>query len=132
MRFARIMHEASIAEYILSLVEKRVENEGSGFEGTAVTVKVGEFRNVDPESLGFAFDSIKGSFASCRNCHLEIVFIEAKAVCSAAHSFRPSCENQFSCPICGAGVKQFKAGEELDIVKIVITSVSKGKLECTR
>lgn len=126
------MHEASIAEYILSIIDKRVEIEGPEFECSSVTVQIGEFRNVDPDSLKFAFDSIKDSLPTCKNCQLQTIYIEAEAVCISAHSFRPTSENQFSCPVCGAGVKQFKAGEELDIIKIVINTAKTGSLKCTK
>lgn len=127
------MHEASIAKDILLSIGKRVDKEGPEFQSSSVTVRIGEFRNVDPDSLKFAFDSIKASFPSCGNCQLQTEYVEAEALCVAnSHLFRPSSQNKFSCPVCGAGIKQFIAGEELDIVSIVISTSNKGSQKCTR
>lgn len=127
------MHELSIAQNILSIVNSRVEKEGIQLEATAVTVMIGEFRNVDPESLEFAFDAMKPSFEFCRNCLLKIISVKAEGICTKSmHSFHPEKQNGFSCPICNSAIKEFKSGEELDIVRIIISTIDQGRLECTK
>lgn len=112
------MHESAIAQNILKIVETKP----SAGVLQAVHIAIGEFRNVDPQSLEFAFDSLKTG-TDCRACRLQIEIQTALARCASSnHSYRPSLENGFRCTECGAGIGYMERGEELEIRGYTYTS----------
>lgn len=120
------MHEASVAQNLLSIISARAIKEGAQFSATKVVIAIGEFRNVDPESLKFAFDSIRSEYKNCADCQIEIRNVPGKAVCvKQNHVFHPAPATRFACPLCGSGLKEFCAGEELDIEKIILSTSAK-------
>lgn len=119
------MHESAIARNILKIVETKLSAQSqhpSAGVLQAVHVAIGEFRNVDPQSLEFAFDSLKTG-TDCRACRLQIEIQTALARCASSnHSYRPSLENGFRCTECGAGIGCMERGEELEIRGYTYTS----------
>lgn len=115
------MHEAAIAKSILEIVGQRLQSVGAAANAQSVTVLFGEFRNVDPESVSFAFDNMKSLFAGCSNCQLSISTIEAAAHCKDnEHQYRPVAINAYRCPKCGSGIGKLFQGEELDVVNVIV------------
>ncbi|MBX9670440.1 MAG: hydrogenase maturation nickel metallochaperone HypA [Candidatus Obscuribacterales bacterium] len=138
------MHEAAVAHAILRRALQTVyppssatddlvrcasridENEGAlekepDINVIRILIDVGEFRNIDPESLEFAFTSLRKEFASTRNAKLEIRPVKALAICTIhEHEYRPTADQYFSCTSCGGGIKKLILGEELNIVSIEI------------
>lgn len=116
------MHEATIAVSILDHLVSRIDRSIQPVVAEAVYVSLGEFRNVDPESLKFAFDSLKREFPSCESCYLELKTIKATAVCRVnEHTYHASPMNAFRCEQCGSGIGRLVSGEELDITAITLT-----------
>lgn len=119
------MHEAAIAESIIEIALTKLKGTTLTGRVGAVEVSIGEFRNVDAESLLFAFDCIKPIFPALENCHLEICLIEANALCRENdHLYRPSLERAFQCPECGGAIGKLISGQELDIVSVTIESTN--------
>lgn len=136
------MHEATVAAAILkralaaaetrAIEEKNADRSSVSDEGrfdktqqffdvVEIVVNVGEFRNVDPESLEFAFSALRKDSSATENTRLEIRNIPAIAACSlSSHEFHPEASNYFSCTTCGGGIGELLAGNELDIVNIMI------------
>ena len=139
------MHEATVALAVLKraveAVEKRSSIESSvanddgytkleidrateqqlTFRVIKITLNVGEFRNIDSESLQFTFSALRKEFALTHHTQLEIRCIPALALCTTAnHEFHPEPENCYSCTTCGGGIGKFISGKELDIVNIEI------------
>lgn len=113
------MHEASIADAILQTASAKLLTTPEALQVTKVRVSVGEFRNVDPESLQFAFDNMKSQYEGMADCQLEIETVNAEATCqSNEHSYHPQFENAFCCQICGSGIGRMIRGEELNIVSV--------------
>lgn len=137
------MHEATVAFAILNkaaeAISKRfaaeladTKNKSSGVQNkasaqaddqrrrqaTRVKVDIGEFRNVDPESLTFAFESLRKDIPNLENAELDIKFIEGFALCSQNHNYRPRPDSFFACTVCGSGLKTMINGEELNITAI--------------
>jgi len=122
------MHETVIAWHILDKVRERVGLLDNAGPVQRVSVKVGEFTNVDPESLTFAFDSMKGSYPDCKDSALEIQVIQTVALCrEEEHFFHAQPGNSFRCPECGAGIKKVVSGEELEIFDIELTVIDQGE-----
>lgn len=115
------MHEAAIAKSILEIVGQRLQSIGAAATAQSVEVLFGEFRNVDPESVSFAFENMKALFPGCLNCQLSINTIEAAARCKDNdHQYRPLANNAYRCPICGSGIGKLWQGEELDVVNVIV------------
>lgn len=130
------MHEAAVALAILkravATLEARACAEENAtaetcdqaaliFDVAKIVVQVGEFRNIDSESLEFTFSALRKDFPQTQNTELEIRNIDAIAVCSVQnHEFHPLPANYFSCTICGGGIGKLLSGKELDIVNIEI------------
>lgn len=109
------MHEATIANSILDIVSRRC-NELGGREVISLNVRIGAFRNVDLESLEFAFDAMKLHYPGFESCALLVEQIEVQALCSLnGHRYSPTFAQSFRCSLCEAGIGVLVAGEELDV-----------------
>lgn len=115
------MHEATIAKAILDSISDRLTGLQQTSKASSVNVRVGEFRNVDPDSLSFAFDSLKKNYQGCTTCALNLELIEARALCKdGRHEYRANADNAYRCPECNSVIGAMVAGEELDITKIMV------------
>ena len=111
------MHEMSIAAALMTQLEQLASDRGIERFDT-VTVAAGELRQIVPEALHMAFESVaEGSVAQGAELELQIVPPEARCrQCGA--SFRPL-PDSFLCEKCGRA--------DVDIVKgndIVLLSVT--------
>jgi hydrogenase nickel incorporation protein HypA/HybF len=117
------MHEASIADAILQSTSAKLASTPNAVLVTEVRVQIGEFCNVDPESLQFAFDNIKDLYQGTAKCRLTIETVPASAKClSNKHFYHPEFKNAFCCQICGSGIGKMLDGEEMNIVSIRMTT----------
>lgn len=121
------MHEATVALAILKrateTVEKRMNRDAHGEEDTIhvskIVLQIGEFRNIDSESLEFSFSALRKDFPMMETTELEIKEIKAIALCSNQnHEFHAQPVNYFSCTTCGGGIGKLLTGKELDIINI--------------
>lgn len=128
------MHEASIAQSILNILGVKFKQTPNISSALCVKVIIGEFRNVDSESLSFAFDNLKGLYDGCSGCILEVELIRARAYCSGIrHVYYPTFGNSFRCTECGAGIGQLLSGRELDIVSTTFeAAINKELGDCAR
>jgi len=119
------MHEAAIAQSILNIAGARLKATAGADAVLAIHIAVGEFRNVDPDSLQFAFDSLKVTSDATKYCLLRIEVLPAEAICRGeeAHLYHPDVDTSFRCPNCGNGISKIVRGEELDITKITLQSL---------
>jgi Zn finger protein HypA/HybF involved in hydrogenase expression len=63
------MHEASVAQSILRISPVRsLASTAHTDTVTAIHVIIGQFRNIDIDSLKFAFDNIRPMYAGCSSC----------------------------------------------------------------
>lgn len=116
------MHELSVARNILEILFARMEQLEKGASAQSIQVTVGEFRNVDPQSLTFAFDSLKLLYPGCGTCELVLLEQPASAICAGdgQHIYRPQYDSVFRCTECGAGISSLRSGEELLVTGITI------------
>ncbi len=120
------MHEATIAQSILNIAADRLSLATNADTVSNIEVRIGEFRNVEVDCLQFAFDNLKGSFAGCQNSRLRIETILASALCrDCAECYHPNFERGFRCNDCNGGIAKLIAGEELDVVRIILESSTK-------
>ncbi len=115
------MHESAIAKSILEIVVQRLQSLDAEANAHSVSVIFGEFRNVEPESVSFAFDNMKQFYQGTLNCQLSISTIAAVAKCQDhGHKYHPRAVDAYRCPDCGSGIKDLLQGEELDVVNVVV------------
>jgi len=113
------MHEAAIAQSILQIASERLKLAQGATGIAAIKVAIGGFRNVEVESLQFAFDNLKDLYEGCCDCRLDAETVPARAICQEeGHCYLPTFENNFRCPECGAGIGNLISGEELNVTKL--------------
>jgi len=113
------MHEFSIADAILAkTLEISTANGGAPVE--RVRVLVGGLRQIVPEMLTFAFESL-ATDTLAKNAHLEIEHAQAQVLCTnCEHVFAPD-DLFWSCPACGAAGGNPIAGEELILQSVILS-----------
>lgn len=115
------MHEATIAANILEVVSGRIQRLDPAAQAKSVRVRIGQFRNVDSQSLTFAFDSMKDSYPFCAACTLVLEAVAAVALCHhEKHRYEPDPDMAYRCPRCGSSIGMLLLGEELDITDIEV------------
>ncbi len=115
------MHEASIANSILQIVTDKLSTTPHSQAARRVHIIVGAFRNVDLDSLQFAFDNLRGLYHGCVNCELEADMISARAIClEGNHKYSPDFAHAFRCPVCQGPIGKLLCGEELDVITITL------------
>lgn len=113
------MHEMSLAEGILQLVEETARREQAAQIKT-IFVEIGRLSCVEPEALKFCFDSVsRGSMAE--GARLEIIDIEGRARCSGCGENVSMQESYDACPLCGHHPLQALSGTEMRVKEIEIT-----------
>lgn len=120
------MHEAKIASLILEKASNKLSEFAYVNEVKSIELVVGKFRNIDIESLNFAFDALKSEKKFFEKTILQIEEIDAIAICEKnGHSYAIDFESGFACPLCGAGIDKLRSGQELEIRKIQLLSEDK-------
>ncbi len=115
------MHEATIAQAILEIANDKLKATPHAAAILAIHVIIGEFRNVELDSLMFAFDNIKLVSDTTRQCRLVAEIVNAKAACrGAGHLYHPTFDNSFRCPRCDNGIGKLLCGEELDVIQLTL------------
>ncbi len=107
------MHEVSIAEGILSAVDKTLDSEPQT-KVTSVTVSIGELAGVEIEALLFAWDSVtRGTRAD--KSKLLINRINGEAWCMQCAQNVALHRHGDPCPICGGFQLMPVRGHELKV-----------------
>lgn len=115
------MHEATVAKSILDLVAVKLQNTPEASAAVGVQVAIGEFRNVDFDSLQFAFDNLKQDYRGCGECVLHPTLIQAVASCHVGrHNYHPEMASAFACNQCASGIGKLISGTELDVIGITL------------
>jgi hydrogenase nickel incorporation protein HypA/HybF len=104
------MHELSIATAVLNTALKHSD----GRRVSLVNLRVGQMRQVVPDSLLFYFEIVARDTA-CEGATLELVEIETELRCSECDQAWSPEIPAFRCPECGSGSVQVTAGEELEV-----------------
>ncbi len=113
------MHEAKIASLILEKAALKAAQQSANCDVNEIELAVGSFRNVDAESLLFAFNSLKDEYPNFATANLKIQIIEASALCySNGHLYHVDLHKNVTCPICGSGIGTLESGQELEIRRI--------------
>jgi len=112
------MHEMSLAEGVLQLVEDTAKRE-SARRVKLVVLEIGRMSSVQPEALRFCFDAVtRGSIAE--DAVLEIVDVPGAGWCMQCAATVPMSELYGACPTCGSHQVQPTGGTEMRVKEIEI------------
>ncbi len=112
------MHELSIAHAILSIAERNIPPETTGY-AAAISLSIGELSGIEVDSLTFAFEALKDKTVLSK-AFLEIEIIKGEAECSdCGHAFHmPSFGTP--CPACGSYITRICKGKEMKVKSIIM------------
>ncbi len=112
------MHEMSLAEGILQLVEETAQREKAQ-RVKLVLLEIGRLSTVEPEALRFCFDAVtRGSMV--QGATLEIVSVAGVGWCMECAQSVPMEEQFCACPQCGGFQLQATGGTEMRVKEIEI------------
>jgi hydrogenase nickel incorporation protein HypA/HybF len=110
------MHELSIVEALLDAVRQEV-GETELDRVTTVNVRLGQLRQVVPETLLFCFQAATQD-TPLAGATLKVEQVPARARCQSCRQEFAVDERWFECPGCGQLDAQLLAGNELELVGI--------------
>lgn len=112
------MHEMSLAEGVLQLVEETARREGA-LRVKTVVLEIGRLSSVEPESLKFCFDAVtRGGIAA--EADLAIIDVPGSGWCMVCSETVPLAEVFGACPQCGGYQVQATGGTEMRVKEIEI------------
>lgn len=112
------MHEMSIAEGILQLIEETARQEQAQ-RVTVVVLEIGQLASVEVESLRFCFDAVvRDSVAA--GARLEIVETPGRGWCLDCNQSVPLSEKLSGCPLCGGFRVQVTGGTEMRVKELEV------------
>lgn len=112
------MHELSIAENILSIVEDYARRNDAS-KVVSVKLRIGEMSGVQPEPLAFCFEiCANGTVAEGASLEIERVPLSARCrACNVAFDVEGYC---FLCPDCGSTEVEIISGRELQVTEMEV------------
>jgi hydrogenase nickel incorporation protein HypA/HybF len=109
------VHELAVAGAVIDTAERHA----SGRQVTVVRLRLGELRQVVPESLAFYFEHVaRGTL--CEGAALEYEVIAASLGCGACGASFALETASFRCPQCGGADVTIQAGNELEVESIEV------------
>lgn len=112
------MHEMSLAEGILQLVEETAQRERA-MRVKLVVLEIGRLSSVEPEALKFCFEAVThGSIA--QGAALEIIDQPGEGWCLPCAATVAMQERFGCCPVCGSHQVQPTGGTEMRVREIEI------------
>jgi len=107
------MHEMSIAEGVLAIIEQAARREGVKAV-TAVRLEIGRLAAVEVEALRFCFASVvRGSVAE--GARLQIDEPSGTAWCFGCCATVPLAGRLEPCPVCGSNHLQVQGGTQMRV-----------------
>lgn len=112
------MHEMSLAEGVIQLVEETARREDAR-RVKLVVLEIGRLSAVEPEAMRFCFDAVtRGGIAD--GAALDIVEVEGSGWCLPCGQTVAIAERYGSCPRCGSHQVQPTGGTEMRVREIEI------------
>ncbi|HUF42873.1 MAG TPA: hydrogenase maturation nickel metallochaperone HypA [Verrucomicrobiae bacterium] len=113
------MHEFGIAAPLLQAALEISEQQG-GLAVEQIYARIGRLREIAPDALTFAFNSLKKGTAAegATLVWKEIAPSVRCAQCPAV--FQPDDDRIWVCPSCGAGGGELLAGNELIVERVIL------------
>lgn len=112
------MHEMSIAESVLQIIEDKARVEGFS-RVKAVWLEVGQLASVEKESLRFCFDVVTRNSVA-QDARLEIIETAGHGWCMECASNVPVTARYEPCPNCGNFQIEVTGGEEMRVKELEV------------
>jgi hydrogenase nickel incorporation protein HypA/HybF len=117
------VHEMSLAEGVLGVIEDTLAVQPAGANETVRTVRleIGRLAAVELEALRFSFEVVKrGTVADAAT--LEVIEVPGAAWCMQCCDSVPVAQRGDACPRCGSHQLQVTAGDELRVKDIELAA----------
>lgn len=112
------MHEMSLCEGILQIIEDKAASDGFT-EVRRVRLEIGRFAGVEVEALKFGFDVVmKGSVAE--RASLDVIEVPGQAFCFDCAETVTIEERFQPCPVCGGHRLSPTGGDEMRIKELEV------------
>lgn len=112
------MHELSLAENLIELIEASARREGFSRVKT-VWLEIGQLSAVEPEAMGFCFDAAAAG-SRAEGARLEIVPIPGRGLCRVCGRAWELAEFPAPCPDCGAYDVKLTAGDQMRVRELEV------------
>ena len=112
------MHELSIADSIIKIVLKEVQDKNLQ-KVKAIGVKIGALSGIFADALQFGFDAIKLD-TILANTNLEIEEVAVSGLCTDCNNTFFVKDYIFECPTCKSVKIELQHGQEIDIAYLEI------------
>jgi hydrogenase nickel incorporation protein HypA/HybF len=112
------MHEMSLAEGVLQILEDNASSQGYSRVKT-VWLEIGQLSDVEPEAMRFCFDAVvKGTLAE--GARLEIVSKEGQGWCMTCAKTVALPAKFEPCPLCGGYMVNVTGGDEMRVKELEV------------
>ncbi|HEX5393197.1 MAG TPA: hydrogenase maturation nickel metallochaperone HypA [Rhodocyclaceae bacterium] len=112
------MHEMSLAEGVLQLIEDAAKRDGFSRVKT-VWLEIGQLAAVETEALRFCFDAVTRS-SLAEGATLEIIDTPGTGWCLKCSANVPMTEALGACPQCGSYQMQVTSGTEMRVKELEV------------
>lgn len=112
------MHEMSLAEGVLQVIEDAAQRDGFQ-KVAAVWLEIGQLSGVEPEAMRFCFDAVTRDSVA-EGARLEIIAIPGQGWCMACAKTVPMHEVFGECPLCGGYQLQVSGGTEMRVKELEV------------
>lgn len=110
------MHELSICTSIAEIVQRHA----AGRRVTSVQVRLGQLRQIVPDSLTFCWAAVSQD-PQLRGASLDIEYVPAKVDCGDCGQRGVLDEPYPRCPACGSAIVTILEGEEFQVTSIDVS-----------
>ncbi len=112
------MHEMSIAQSLMDLIEDEARREGFAHV-RRVRLKLGALGHVEPAALLFCFDAVaRGTVA--QGASLDVETVPGAGWCPRCHRSVAIAQRYDLCPSCGQSHVQMTTGDELRLAELEV------------
>ena len=112
------MHEMSLAEGVLQIIEDAARSQGFVRVKTVI-LEIGQLAAVESEAIRFCFDAVThGSIAE--GARLEIIDVPGQGWCMKCAATVPVTEQYGVCPACGSHQVQPTGGTEMRVKELEV------------
>jgi hydrogenase nickel incorporation protein HypA/HybF len=112
------MHEMSLAEGVLQLIEDAALSQGFSRVKT-VWLEIGQLAAVEPEAMHFCFDAVTRDTIA-EGAVLEIITLPGQGWCAQCAATVPIAEQFGVCPHCGSHQVQPTSGTEMRVKELEV------------
>ncbi|HEV1996612.1 MAG TPA: hydrogenase maturation nickel metallochaperone HypA [Candidatus Dormibacteraeota bacterium] len=110
------MHELSIAQSIVEMVDEVAEREGAKRVST-INLRLGAMSSVVEEALLFSFDLVAAGTAA-EGARLAVEKVPLVVFCPHCDAERTLSSPVFTCPLCGSPTHTVVSGKELEVTSV--------------